>query len=70
MLVNIARDVNPAASVVEDGAQGGLGIETELAQIDKHRRENRIAYNKDYKMQARERELLEAQSRVQARNRA
>jgi hypothetical protein len=42
-------------------------VNQELARIDKFRRENRIAYNKDYKMQARERELLEAQNKIPAK---
>lgn len=69
-LVSMASEVNPAATVTEDGNQSGVGIDQELANIDKFRRENRPAYNKDYKIQARERELLEAQSKVQARSRA
>jgi hypothetical protein len=69
-LASIAKEINPEMSVVEPGNQGGMSIDAELAQIDKSRRENRAAYNKDYKMQARERELLEAQMKIQSRQRA
>jgi hypothetical protein len=69
-LVSLASEVNPAATVVEDGNQTGLSIDAELKAIDKARRENRPAYNKDYAMQARERELIEAQQKIQSRQRA
>ena len=69
-LASIVSEINPAATVVEEGAQSGKSIDQELADIDKTRRANRSAYNKDYKMQARERELLEAQSKIQSRQRA
>jgi hypothetical protein len=66
----MVQEINPEMSVVEPGNQGGMSIDAELAQIDKSRRENRAAYNKDYKMQARERELIEAQMKIQSRQRA
>ena len=69
-LASMVQEINPEMSVVEPGNQGGMSIDAELASIDKARRENRAAYNKDYKMQARERELIEAQQKVQSRQRA
>jgi hypothetical protein len=69
-LASMVQEINPEMSVVEPGNQGGMSIDAELAQIDKSRRENRAAYNKDYKMQARERELIEAQMKIQSRQRA
>ena len=66
----LAHEVNPAATVAEDGDLSGKGIDEELAEIDKKRRENKSAYFKDEKMQARERELLEARDRMQARTQA
>ena len=54
----------------EEGAQSGQSIDQELAAIDKTRRENRPAYNKNYALQARERELIEARSKIQSRSRA
>jgi len=64
---SLAYEINPAMSVVEDAGDGGKRIEDELKDISKLRRENRAAYNKDTRLQERERELLDAQSKIQAR---
>jgi hypothetical protein len=66
-LISVAQEVNPASSVAEDGDQSGKGIDAELADIAKFRRDNKRDYFKDEAMQARERELLEAKSRMQAK---
>ena len=63
----VAHEINPEQSVIEDSDNGGVGIEEELKQISKARRENRGEYNKDTAMQARERQLLEAQEKIRAR---
>lgn len=60
----------PQKTVTEDGNQSGMSVDDELAKIDKMRRENRPAYNKDYAMQARERELIDARIKIQAQQRA
>jgi hypothetical protein len=66
-LSSLAMQVNPVASVMDDGNMDGKSIDSELAEIDKYRRENKSAYFKDEKMQARERELIAARDRLQAR---
>ena len=66
-LVAQAREINPVATVTEGGEQGGKSLEMELGEIAKFRRENKSAYFKDEKMQARERELIDAQAKGRAR---
>lgn len=63
-LVGLSRETNPAG-VVLPGADGsmGQGVEDEIASIEKVMRENRTAYNKDEKMQARLRLLYEAREK-------
>jgi len=63
----VAQEINPAQSVVEDAENGGVSIEAELKEISRARRDSRADYNKDTAMQARERELLDAQDRIRAR---
>ena len=69
-LVALALDKNPVASVVEDGDQTGKSVDTEIASIEKRMREDRSAYFKDEKTQARYRELIGARDKIQARKRA
>jgi len=69
-LVALALDKNPVASVVEDGDQTGKSVDTEIASIEKRMREDRSAYFKDEKTQARYRQLIEARDKIQARKRA
>jgi len=65
MLVDAAKAVNPASVVMPGTATDSQqGIGDELAKIDKFRRENRKAYDKDEKMQARERQLIEAATKL------
>ena len=66
----LAHEVNPAATVAEDGDLSGKGIAEELEELKKFMKENRREYFKDENKQKRYRELLEAQQRMQARNQA
>jgi hypothetical protein len=68
-LVNIAREINPAATVVEDGGESGVSIENEIASLEKRMREDRPSYFKDERAQARYRELIGAREKVRARAR-
>jgi hypothetical protein len=65
-LVSLAKEVNPIATVVENH-NSGKSIEDELREISNLRRTDRRAYNKDEKIQARERELLAALEKHRAR---
>jgi hypothetical protein len=65
--VNLALEINPAGTVVPSGGDPGKSIADEKATIEKTMRENRAAYNKDEKMQARYRELLDAEVKLQRR---
>jgi hypothetical protein len=67
-LVGLAQEINPAATVVEDGNQSGMSIDAEIASIEKIMRENRREYDK--KHSGRYLELLEARNKVRARERA
>jgi hypothetical protein len=66
-LVSLSREVNPIATVTEGGDQSGKSVDAELKEIAKFRRENKREYFKDEQMQARERELLDAQARNRAK---
>ena len=64
-LAHTARTVNPVASVVPGaGANMASAIEDEITSIEKVMREDRAAYNRDEKMQARLRELYDARERA------
>lgn len=63
----LARELNPAGTVVPGSVDQAASVDSELAQIEKTMRENRPAYNKDDKMQARYRELLVARERYNKR---
>ena len=66
-LASVALEANPLATVVPGaGANQASSIAEEMAAIEKTMRENRGAYNKDEKMQARYRELIEAQQKQKA----
>jgi hypothetical protein len=58
-----AREVNPVGTVVPAGGDQMGAIETELSAIRTRMRTDRAGYNKDEKMQARFRELLDAQEK-------
>lgn len=66
-LVAIAKEVNPVATVIEDGGAAGKGIDDEIAEIEKLMRTDRRAYDKDTQKQARYLELLEARNKHRAR---
>ena len=68
MLLNLALVDNPAGTVVPNGG-GNIqqSIDTEIASIETAMRKDRNAYNKDEKMQARYRDLLEAREKLQNR---
>jgi hypothetical protein len=63
-LLSLALIQNPLGTVVPGGGNPAQGIQDELARIKKTRETDRGAYNKDEKMQARERELIEAAVRA------
>jgi hypothetical protein len=68
LLLGLALKDNPAGIVVPAGhADPGKTIDDELAAIGKVMKENRKAYDKDDKMQARMRELIGAKERIKAR---
>lgn len=62
-LLSLALIQNPMGTLVPNGGNPAQGIREELDRIAKVRRENRVQYNKDVKMQERERELLSAAMR-------
>lgn len=62
-LAQVAREVNPVGTVVPAGGDQMGAINTELDSIRKVMREDRKTYDKDEKMQARFRELLDAQEK-------
>ncbi len=66
-LVGLASEVNPTAMVVDDGDHSGQSIASEIAALEKRMREDRRGYFKDEKAQARYRELVDVQQRMQAR---
>jgi hypothetical protein len=57
-LAGLARDRNPSGVVVPSGVATESVMEDEITKIEKTMRENRTAYNRDEKMQARYRDLL------------
>jgi hypothetical protein len=67
-LISMVNEVNPAATVVEDGRQGGKSLDDEISGIEKIMRENRREY--DQKHATRYGELLAAREKIQARQRA
>lgn len=62
---SVARELNPAASVISQDS--GKSVEGELEQIRNLRRADPDKYDQDKQMQARERELLDAQIRLRGR---
>jgi hypothetical protein len=64
-LTERAMETNPVATVVPGaGTNQASAIADEIARIEKVMREDRTAYNRDDKMQARYRELIGAQLRL------
>lgn len=68
MLVSLALINNPAGTVVNnEGGNVEQAVSDEIGKIEKFMRENRKAYDKDEKVQARYRELIEADLKLKAR---
>lgn len=65
-LASIAHEVNPAATITEDGDQSGKSIDAELAEIRALRTSDPKKYRSDA-VQARELALIEAQLKLKAR---
>jgi hypothetical protein len=65
-LIGLAREVNPAATLTEDGDQSGKSIDDELADIQKLRTTEPKRYW-SASVQARELELITAQQKLRAR---
>jgi len=61
------NEINPAATVVEDGNQSGLTIDAEIKAIETRMRTDRAAYFKDEGAQARYRDLITARDKIRAR---
>jgi hypothetical protein len=66
-LVSIAQDVNPAATVVEDGNQSAMTVDAEIKQIEQRMKDDRRGYFKDEAAQARYRELITARDKIRAK---
>lgn len=67
-MVALSLERDPALTIIPAGSGDQVqAIESELAQISKYRKENRAAYYKDEKMQARERQLIAAQQQLATR---
>jgi hypothetical protein len=67
-LIAMTNEVNPAATVVEEGRQGGKSLDDEIKEIEKIMRTDRREYDRNYA--ARYGELLAARDKIQARQRA
>lgn len=68
-LTSLAMESNPVATVVPGaGANQASAIADEIAAIDKVMREDRDRYNRDDKMQARYRELIDAQLKLKGKS--
>ena len=68
---NIARQINPVTTLTGiDPARMEQSVSDEIAKIETTMRTNRPAYNRDEKMQARYRELLDARERMKGGQRA
>lgn len=66
-LASLARKENPSGVVVPSGVATESAVEDEITKIEKVLRTNRAEYNRDTKMQARYRELLEWREGQRAR---
>lgn len=64
-LTGMASEVNPAATVTDDGDQTGQSIEAELEKIQALRSTDKRKYYSD-EVQAREAELIEARDKIRA----
>lgn len=66
-LHSLRTEINPAASVVEDGDQTGKGVDDKIAEIEAYMKTNRRDYFKNEKMQNEYRQLLTVRDKIQAR---
>ncbi|MGH6716774.1 MAG: hypothetical protein ACREDC_11360, partial [Bradyrhizobium sp.] len=67
--LRIAKDMNPAATIVPGvGGSSAQGIEQRLGELRKMQAENPKAYWNNDKVQDEERQLIEAQQRMNARS--
>jgi hypothetical protein len=66
-MVSVAKEINPVATVVDDAGGTGKGLDEEIKEIENTMRTDRRSYDKDEKMQARYRELLEAREKQRSR---
>jgi hypothetical protein len=68
-LAKTAREVNPIATLVPSGGGGGSAatVDAEIATIETTMRTNRAEYNRNEKMQARYRDLIDAREKLKAR---
>jgi hypothetical protein len=66
LMTYVAGEINPEATVVDDGNQAGMGLEAELASIQALRKTDSKKYWSDA-IQAREAELIAAKQKIQAR---
>ena len=71
MLVGLALVQNPAGVVVSGSDANPIkGVEDEIGKIEKTMREDRNSYNRNEKMQARYRDLLDAREKMRDRRAA
>lgn len=67
-LLNLANEINPGGTVAPgDGTSRLASVKEEIASIEKVMREDRRAYDKDEKMQARLRQLYAAEEKLASR---
>lgn len=67
-LASQARAINPAGVLIPNAGENQMmSIDAELKQIDDARRKDRKAYNRDARMQERERQLLDAKQKLAER---
>ena len=70
-LASIALEVNPAGTLVPNGTSDPMkSVETRIGEIETQMRKDRVAYNKDEKLQAEYRELLGAREKLKERTAA
>lgn len=64
-LAQLSREINPVTTLVPGaGANMAQAVNDEITKIENFMRTNRSEYNRDEKMQARYRELIDAKSRI------
>jgi len=66
-LIGLARELNPVATVTEQGNQSGQTIDDEIEEIREKMRADRRGYFNDDKLQARYRELIATRDKNRSR---